>query len=455
MKVLFICPAVSTNYKQHIKAIALKGWKDTRFFKRDIKRNERSLHKTFYGLGLLSLTSYLPKEIQFTFIDENTEKVNYPTLLKTNKFDLVAITAQLIQSKRAIELIHYFSSRGIYVVVGGPHPTTFPELYAINNDTSIFLGEGEYTFKSFLEDFMNRMPKPVYHQIRNEYVDMSRLLATNFSIISKNRYNFIGVQTTRGCPYKCRFCSVSTISGNKYRHKSIEQICDEIKQVKKYWPESNLLFFDDNTFADTDFAFSLFEALKNIDLGNWICQSDISISQQPELLDLVASNGHPFFSFGFETLSDKNVKTINNKMKEKFISKYESCIKKLQSKGIVVGGSFIFGFSGDTESDLNDIMEFIHKTNINGYVTIYTAIPGCKLYDDILYEYEQEVGDVKEKKTEQIKRINQYLMRKNNFDLLDTEDMIIKALRRRYSTKIPMLAIDSLAVYRAFLDIAV
>ena len=454
MQILLICPSVSINYKKHIEAIALKGWKNESFFKRDLKRNQRSLHKAFYGLGLLSLASYLPEEIQFTFVDENIEKVHYPTLLKSNKFDLVAISTQLIQSQRAIELIQYFVSRELYVVVGGPHPTTFPYQYSINNGISIIVGEGENLFKSFLDDFINRTPKPIYQRTSNEYVDMNRLLATDFSTISKNRYNFIGVQTTRGCPYNCNFCSVSMISGKKYRHKSIEQICEEIKQVKKYWPESNFLFFDDNTFADTDFAFSLFEALKNIDLGNWFCQSDISISDNSELLDLISSNGRPFFSIGFETLSIKNAKAIHNKMKEKFVSKYENSIKKIQNKGISVGGSFIFGFPGDNENDLNDLLGFIHKTKIDAYVTIYTAIPGTKLYNDTLCEYKQQVGRISERKPEQIKMINQYLMNKINCDLLDAEDMMIKALRRRYSSKIPTLAINSLASYRLLLGLS-
>ena len=270
-------------------------------------------------------------------------------------------------------------------------------------------------------------------------------------MLSKNRYSLVGVQTTRGCPFRCRFCSVSRISGARYRHKPVEQVAEEVRQVKRYWPNSTFFFFDDNTFADRDYAFALFEALRDVDLGNWIAHADISVSESEELLELVGANGNPFFSIGFETLSKENAESLGNKMKAGFRSRYEESIRKLQKKNIRVGGSFMFGFPGDSKETLETTMEFIRRNRIEAYITRYSALPGSVLYEEVLEEYQSAHGPIAGKGTKQAAAVNEYFMRRNGFDVHETEDRIVDALKKETKTELPMVAIDALATYRCFM----
>ena len=450
MYILFISPAVSNNYKAHVEAVARKGWRDKKFFKRDIKKNERIVGKSFYCLGLLTLASMLPKEVTFDFVDENFHAGGLKEALERNRYDLVAVTAQLIQSQRAREIIRFFSEREVHVVIGGSHPTTFADDYA-GQGVSVVIGEGEERFAEFLTDFSARSPKPVYEADSLNCTDLNRSPMPDYALLSKNRYSLVGVQTTRGCPYRCRFCSVSRISGARYRHKPVEQVAEEVRQVKRYWPSSTFFFFDDNTFADRDYAFELFEALREVDLGNWIAHADISVSENEDLLELVGTNGNPFFSIGFETLSKENAESLGNRMKAGFRSRYEESIRKLQKKNIRVGGSFMFGFPGDSKETLEEITDFIRRNRIEAYITRYSALPGSALYDEVLEEYQRFHDSIACKGAKRVAVVNEYFMRKNGFSVHETEDRIVEALKKETTTELPMVAIDALATYRCFM----
>lgn len=449
MHILFICPGVSRVYSEHFESIAQKGWRDASFLKRDIRRHGRFAQRVFYGLGLLTLASGLPKGIEWTFVDENLEKRDLEKHYRETTYDLVAITGQVIQSSRTKELIRFFTDQGTYVAVGGVHATGFWEDY-LQNGISVVLGEGETQFNCFLDDFTHHRPKPVYRQDPDACLDLESSPIPDFSAISQYPYNLVGVQTTRGCPYRCRYCNVSNILGEKYRHKPVEQVREEVRRVKQIWPESMFYFYDDNLFGDKDYAVRLFEALKNIDLGHWGVHADISVSQEPELLDLITANGRPYLAIGFETLSEKNADALGNRMKAELLSRYDEGAILLKSKGIEVAGSFMFGFPGDSEAELHQILAFIQRHGIRGYITRYTAIPGSQLYDEILAAYETEKGPMWEKGTAQARILNEYFMERNGFDVWETEDMIIRALKASYTSELPLPQIDALAVFRSF-----
>jgi radical SAM superfamily enzyme YgiQ (UPF0313 family) len=449
MKILFINPGVSRAYSGHIETIARKGWKGARFLNRDIRRHNRYAKRVFYGLGLLTLASGLPKAVEWRFVDENLEKGDLQKIYKENPCDLVAITGQVIQSDRTLELIRYFTEKGTYVLVGGVHATGFWEDY-LRNGVTVIIGEGEALFTAFLKDYADRRPRPLYRQSPDDCIDLKTSPVPDFSVISRYRYNLIGVQTTRGCPYRCRYCNVSNILGESYRHKPVEQVREEVLRVKRIWPESMFYFYDDNLFGDREYAVRLFQALKNIDLGSWGVHADISVSQDPGLLDLITANGRPYLAIGFETLSAENADALGNRMKAALLSRYDEGATLLKNKGIEVAGSFMFGFPGDSEATLHEILGFIQRHGIRGYITRYTVIPGSALYDEILAAYEAEKGPIRERGTARARILNEYFMERNGFGVWDTEDMIIRALKASHTSGLPLPQIDALAVFRSF-----
>ncbi len=441
---------MSDTYLNTITSISERYWKGAKFLKRDVNRHLRSIKRMCYALGLLTLVSYLPKGVDFTFVDENAENpagVNH--LYRHNEYDLVVITVQVFQQKRVRELIDYFVKRGIYVVVGGPNPTLFPDDY-MQGGVSVVVSEAEDLFPAFLIDFANHQPKPIYKKNDGECVDLKESRVPMFSLISHHRYNLVGVQVTRGCPHRCSFCSISFISGENYRQKPVEQIKEEITIVRKFWPNSAFLFHDDNMFADRVYAFKLFEALQDIDLGKWTTSADISIAQDDELLELIASNGRPRICFGLETLSANNHGAVGNRIKERFQPKYGESIKNIQCKGIDVIGSFVFGFPGDSRAELDEMMTFIQTHKIHGSINRLSVSPGAPLYNDLVTEYERSKGPLKEKGMDRSKAINTFYMEKNGCNLLDTENLVFTTLKKYYPYQLPMLAIGNLAAFRTF-----
>ena len=450
MRILFICPSMSNTYLNTITSISEKYWKGAKFLKRDVNRHLRSIKRMCYALGLLTLVSYLPRGVDFTFVDENAEKqedVNH--LYGHNEYDLVVITVQVFQLKRVQELIDYFVKRGIYVVVGGPNPTLFPDDY-IQSGVSVVISEAEDLFPAFLMDFANHRPKPIYQKNDGECVDLKESRVPMFSLISNHRYNLVGVQVTRGCPHRCRFCNTSYITGGNYRQKPVEQVKEEITIVKKFWPNSAFLFHDDNMFADRVYAFKLFEALQDIDLGQWTTSADISIAQDDELLELIASNGRPRICFGLETLSANNHSAVDNRIKERFQPEYGESIRNIQSKGIDVIGSFVFGFPGDSRTELDEMITFIQNHKIHGSINRLSVSPGARLYNDLVIEYERSKGPLKEKGMARAKVINAFYMEKNGYNIMDTENLIFTTLKKYYPSQLPMLAIGNLAAFLTF-----
>jgi radical SAM superfamily enzyme YgiQ (UPF0313 family) len=442
---------MSDIYIENITRISERYWRGAPFLKRDIHRHIRSIQRMCYALGVLTLVSYIPRGADFTFVDENAEKptdVNH--LYGHNDYDLVVITAQVFQQKRVEALIDYFVERGIYVVVGGPNPTLFPDDY-MKEGVSVVASEAENLFPEFLTDLADHQPKPIYENKEGDCVDLRHARVPLFSCISHHRYNLVGVQATRGCPHRCRFCNASTISGGYYRQKPVEQIREEIAIVKNLWPDSAFLFHDDNMFADRVFAFKLFEALQGIDLGQWTTSADISIAQDDELLALIASNGRPRICFGLETLSPRNSRTLDNRVKEAFQPRYGESIRNVQSNGIDVIGSFVFGFPGDSMAELDEMMTFIQSHGIHGSINRLFASPGSRLYDDLVREYEGAKGTLKEKGMARARVINAFYMEKNGFTLLDMEHLVFSTLKKYYPSELPMLAIGNLAAFRTFM----
>lgn len=449
MRILFVCPRVSDDYKRHVDAVARKGWSGARFLRRDLLRNERSMTKSFYGLGLLTLASELPEGVDFVFVDENVSNEDWEDFYSREDYDVAALTAQLIQAGRARELMDFFAGEGKHVVVGGAHPTAFPEDYW-RPGASVVTGEGELLFKAFLNDFARNRPRPFYASNGEECVDLRAAPFPRFSLLASCRYSLVGVQTTRGCPYRCRYCNVSRISGTRYRHKPADRVREEAMEVKGLWPESRFFFFDDNPFADRRYGLELMRALKDVPLGTWTAYADISISRHDELLDLVASNGSPTLYIGFETLSRRNADTLGNEMKVRYLATCEESIAKIRGKGIRVAGSFMFGFPGDTEEDARQVFAFARKNGFDAYITRYSALPGAALYDDLVAEYEAIHGPMEAKGTARAKIVNRYFMEKNGFGFWDTEEMLVNVLKEWFPSNLPMLALDNLAVYRTY-----
>jgi radical SAM superfamily enzyme YgiQ (UPF0313 family) len=332
-------------------------------------------------LGLITLASYTPKDVEIVLIDERVDKIDFGV-----KYDLVGITVMTPLAPRAYQIADKFREKGIKVVMGGMHASALPEEILEHAD-SVVIGEGEKMWPALLEDVKNGKLQRTYRA--NEFMDLAKLLTPKRDLLNKEKCAPVEfVETTRGCPFGCHFCSVTRFFGGKYRIRPVNDVIDEIKTLeptKKRFSIKNVVFFvDDNIIGRRDHAKELFKKIKPYGL-NWLGQASINIAKDEEMLQLAADSGCMGFLIGFESLSDDVLKDVAKKANK--VSEYLDAVKKIHSYGLGILGCFVFGFDEDDTSIFSKCVDFVEEAKLEGvYMGILTPYPGTRFYD----QYERE-----------------------------------------------------------------
>ena len=332
------------------------------------------------SLGLLILASFMKNDFELEYVDENISNINFE-----KDYQLVAISCMTQQSVRAYQIADEFKKRNVKVIIGGIHPTILPEEAKLHAD-AVFIGEVENTWEMFRDDFFKKTIKPFYSNANT--VDLTKSPMPLYELLNSEMYKTVWIQTTRGCPHNCDFCASSKIFGNKYRRKNTEQIIDEIKKVKSLWKKPILInFADDNMFVNRQSSYELLRALKDLNI-RWFAQTDISIADDDNLLELIKESGAYNLFIGFETLSKEGLKFVDRtNWKQKQLSSYSSSIKKIQSYGIGIMGAFITGLDTDTKRSFKSISNFIMKNHIYvSQISILTPFPGTAIRERFIEE---------------------------------------------------------------------
>jgi radical SAM superfamily enzyme YgiQ (UPF0313 family) len=332
-----------------------------------------------FGTGLLVIAALTPDHIEIEIIDENFDDIDY-----NKDYDLIGISAMTHQASHAYEVADEFRNRGVIVAIGGIHATVLPD-EAKSHCDSVFIGEAEHTWPAFLKDVKDGNILDFYKS--EKAVDMTSLPTPSYDLLNKENYKVIWMQIGRGCPHDCEFCVASNVYGHKYRHKTLNQIIDEIKFIHKIWPNARINFADDNFLVNRKFSKKLVRYLKKIDL-RWFAQTDISIADDEDFITELKEAGCTTLFIGFESVSKSSLSLINkNSWKLKQLSNYPEAIGKIQSKGIGIVGAFIIGLDGDTIETFDELADFILDNNIFiPQITVLTPLPGSRLYERLKKE---------------------------------------------------------------------
>ncbi len=338
------------------------------------------------SLSLLTIAALTPGDIRVSYIDEDFEEIDFD-----GGYDIVGISAMTQQAPKAYQIASEFRKRNVYVVIGGIHASVLPD-EALQHADTVMVGEAEETWPAFLEDFRNNRAKRVY--TGSSLVDITKSPVPRYDLLrgkgyfrdASRFYNMVPLQATRGCPHDCEFCLVSKIYGKRIRKKKIEQIKKEVLSIKANTPNKVLLFADDNLFVDNKYAKELVMALKELRI-RWWAQTDIAFGDDEELLSMAYDGGCLIVLIGFESIHPKNLAEMNRtKWKYKQLVKYWKNIERIQSHGIQVFGSFIFGLDNDSPDVFRAVVEFMEENHITGQLTIATPLPGSRLEERLKSE---------------------------------------------------------------------
>ena len=319
-------------------------------------------------LAFAILAGLTPPDIEIELIDERLEPIRYD-----DPGNLVAISVETYTARNAYQIANEFRRRKVPVVLGGCHPTFVPEEAARFAD-AVVVGDAEGLWQQVLEDAGAGRLQPVYRSPEPPPVDGLKL---DRSIFRGKRYaSIVPVQFGRGCRFACDFCSIHALYGDRLRQRPVAEVVREIEELGC----RHVVFVDDNLFVQTSQARSLFRAL--VPLGiRWSCQTSVDITRHPGLLDLMAKSGCQAAVIGFESLDDRNLVQMKKQWNSK-PSRYEVAVKKLHDCGIMIYGTFVFGYDYDTVDSFKIALDFTLRSkfflaNFNPL----TPTPGTPLYN--------------------------------------------------------------------------
>jgi radical SAM superfamily enzyme YgiQ (UPF0313 family) len=327
-----------------------------------------------YLLAIPTLVSLTPQHHEIRIFDENIESIDYSW-----KADLVGISVRTMFAPRAYAISETYRKRGVRTVLGGIHPSMCPE-EAIQHCDSVVIGEAESVWGTLLEDAENGALKSRYEA--GTRADLTASPVPVRSLLSREKYLLDLVQTTKGCPFHCEFCSVYAFDGQKIRNRTVEQVIKEVEDVThssaKYKKKKVIFFADDNFIANKQFTRELCSALAPHNI-NWMCQASVDISKEDDLLALMRESGCGAVFIGFESISKQNLATMHKGINLRY--DFLEAIKKIQSYGILVHASFIVGYDFDTPSAFDELTAFIQESHLlMPLINILTPFPGTQLF---------------------------------------------------------------------------
>jgi radical SAM superfamily enzyme YgiQ (UPF0313 family) len=341
------------------------------------KLNRWNRYTVWKPLGLLVVAGLTPRDWETVVFDENVERRDYATLPAP---DLVGITAFTSQADRAYEIAREFRDRGIAVVMGGIHATMRPEEASRYVD-SVATGEAESVWGEILTDKANGKLKPVY---AGEQINLAKSPIARHELLQYG-YRIGSIQTTRGCPLSCNFCSVTAFNGRHYRHRPISRVIEEFRSIR----EKLVLVVDDNLIGTrTDHIARAKELLRAIiESGirkKWIAQVTMNFGDDEELLLLAAKAGCIGVFIGFESITTEGLKEIHKPFNIRKLQEIKAGIKRIHRHGISVVGSFILGLDIDKKHIGRDIATTAQHYGLDALnVMFLTPLPGTQLWEEM------------------------------------------------------------------------
>jgi radical SAM superfamily enzyme YgiQ (UPF0313 family) len=321
------------------------------------------------GLALPLLAALTPDNFEVEIVDDYHEDAELD-----RPCDLVGISAMTPQAPRAYSIADAFRRRGKKVVIGGFHASLMPEEAGEHAD-AVIIGEADESWPQAVEDFRQGRLKPLYKA--SGLADLSKLPTPRYELMRKYRHSLRvwPVQTTRGCPMDCEFCSVRQFFGRSYRHRPIEDVVRDIKATgSKY-----IFFVDDNIAANRSYALKVFRALKPLNLL-WGCQCNVTVARDEELLREAASAGCFSMFVGIESINPESLESVHkvcNKVEE-----YRELLSRMVRAGISPMVSMIMGLDGDGPNVFERTYRFLMDLHVPlAYFFILTPAPGTQLFD--------------------------------------------------------------------------
>jgi radical SAM superfamily enzyme YgiQ (UPF0313 family) len=341
----------------------------------NVKESRWNRYRVWKPLSLMVLAGLTPPSWEITIVDENLGVPDYQAMPRP---DLVGITAFTSQANRAYEVAAHFRNLGVPVVMGGIHATMCMDEVMRYAD-SVVTREAESIWPQVMDDAMHGNLKRRYDggfaEIKDVPLARHDLLASG--------YAFGAIQTTRGCPLNCSFCSVTAFNGARYRQRPIPDVVREFQSI----PEKRVLVVDDNLIGarpeHIDRAKDMFRAMVQANLRKeWVAQATINFADEEELLSLAAKAGCRGVFIGFESPTAQGLQELGKKFNLLKGRDFRASVRRIQRHNILVVGSFIIGLDIDEAGIGKRIAQVARQYGVDNLNVLFlTPLPGTRLWD--------------------------------------------------------------------------
>jgi len=338
----------------------------------------------FPPLGLLTVAAILPQNYEKKLIDMNLENLDDKDILWA---DYVFISAMVVQKESVREVTNRCKKLGVKTVAGGPLFTS--EFEAYEDVDHLVLNEGEITIPIFLNDLEHGNAKHLYTS--DEWADLKTTPVPLWNLVNLKKYASLNIQYSRGCPFNCEFCNITSLFGNIPRTKDSKQLLKEMDAIYETGWKGGVFFVDDNFIGNKGKLMSdILPAIiswmeRHKHPFKFLTEASINIADDEKLMTLMVKAGFNDVFIGIETPDEKSLtecKKSQNKNRDLI-----SCIKKIQRFGLEVQGGFIVGFDNDNPTIFNRMVEFIQDSGIvTAMVGLLNAPKGTKLYQRLSSE---------------------------------------------------------------------
>jgi radical SAM superfamily enzyme YgiQ (UPF0313 family) len=318
------------------------------------------------------LAGLTPAGVECVLHDERLEPVplDQPT-------DLVALSVDTFSARRAYQLATEYHQRGIPVVLGGHHPTLAPD-EALCFAHTVVSGDAEGVWPRLVEDaragrlqrrYESRLPAPIGN-------------AVDRRVFAGKAYRRISmVEFGRGCPHACDFCSVHAFYESTHRRRPVRDVVAELASLGG----RHVFFTDDNLFAEVAPAQELLQALQPARV-RWSCQTSLEVAAHPEVLRQMAESGCCSVTVGFESLVPENLEQMGKGWNAR-CGRFADLVARCRDHGIMVYGTFVFGYDHDTPDVFARTVEFAVQSKLFlANFNPLTPTPGTALYERLRQE---------------------------------------------------------------------
>ncbi len=332
----------------------------------EIRKVRRSRVLNFQQITMPYLAARVTPGWQTIHVDEEVEEVD-----RNIEVDLVAMTFHTPSANHAYRLAAHFRARQIGVVMGGPHVTLLPAEASQHADV-IFIGEAEGLWEEFLQGFEAGTYRRVYQQ--TEPVSLENIPMADKALFHRRDHTGGVLFATRGCPYRCDFCTIALMYPQQLRKRPVAEVAAEYASFRG----RVIIFWDDNLAGDMAYAKALFRAITPYRKW-WSSQATTQAGRDDEFLALAAESGCKQLFLGLESISQLSMAEVNKQWNR--VEEYHRIIARIHSYGIAVQAGIVFGFDHDGPEIFSDTLDFLEAAGIqNATFNILTPFPGTPLF---------------------------------------------------------------------------